>query len=215
MLNMLPSLWTGALWVSYVLYVLCFIPQVFTNYRLKSVSGVSSATVLLYYGGYFLEVLFAYFLDLPLACRVILPIGFLVSLVLVGQSLYYAESKEIFYRTLRLYAGVNTLFIALAILGVWYPYYVGHFCGWVATTAFAFYQVPQIIKHFVSRSVDGFNPALIALEASAAFLEVAAAFAIPLPQQVIYNGVRAFLCAAVLLVQFVLYRDALYQCAAE
>lgn len=201
-----PDFMRGMLWVAYILYVGCFIPQIYTNYKRRSTSGISNVTIFLYFFGYLVEVPYAFFLNLPLSCKIMLPFGALVAFILALQRVYYERSRLSKRRALTWYGGTVFTVLAIAGIGIEYPFYIGHMCGWMGSTVWLIYQVPQVIKVFARKSVEGFNPLLILIGVSAALIEIAAALIIPLPVQALFNGIRGLVLAIIFTFQFLLYR---------
>lgn len=197
----------GLLWVAYILYVACFLPQVVTNYRRQSTDGLSNATIFIYFFGYLVEILYAFFLDLPIALKVMIPMGAGVAGTLVIQRLYYDPQPEYRVRTMAAYGLVLIAFL----IGVWagqhHPHFVGHLCGWVGSLCWFAYQVPQVYKVHTRRSVKGFNFWFILIASIGAFIEVAAAIIIPLPAQGLFNGTRGLFFNLILTLQFYRYHS--------
>jgi uncharacterized protein with PQ loop repeat len=193
------------LWVAYILYFGCFIPQVVTNYRRRSTDGLSNTTIFIYFFGYLIEILYAFFLDLPLALKVMIPIGALIAFLLVLQRLYYDPSPRLRWKVLTLYSGISTAFILVAWWGQQHPYLVGHACGWIGSLCWFAYQIPQVYKVNRTKSVEGFNYWFIIITSVGAVIEVAAAIIIPLPAQGLFNGSRGLFFNLIFTYQFYKY----------
>lgn len=195
----------GMLWVAYVLYVGCFIPQVVTNHRRQSTDGLSNTTIFIYFFGYLIEILYAFFLNLPLALKVMIPLGALVAFALVVQRLCYDPSPQHRWKVITLYSGVVTAFLLTAWWGQSHPYLVGHVCGWVGSFCWFAYQIPQVYKVHSRRSVEGFNYWFVIIASIGAIIEIAAAIIIPLPAQGLFNGSRGLFFNMILTYQFYKY----------
>ncbi|MGD1997427.1 MAG: PQ-loop repeat-containing protein [Candidatus Dependentiae bacterium] len=201
----LQTIMRGLLWVAYVLYVFCFVPQVLTNIERKSTAGVSNATIFIYFYGYLIEVLYAYFLGLPLALRVMIPVGAGVAGTLVLQRFYYDPDPWLRFRAAIIYATALMAVLLLAVLGVWYPWVTGHLAGWVGTIMWFIYQIPQAWKVYKTKSVEGFNFFFIIIAIVGAVIEIIAGILIPLPPQAVFNGSRGLLFCCIFIWQFSLY----------
>lgn len=193
------------LWFAYALYVACFVPQVMTNHRVKSTKGLSNTTICIYFFGYLIEILYAFLLGLPLALRVMIPLGAGVAGTLVGQRIYYETNKWHRLRAIVLYVSLSCFAVAMALWGISQPLLVGHLCGWIGSMCWFIYQLPQFYKVYKTKSVEGFNYALIIIASIGAVIEIAAAVIIPLPPQALFNGMRGLLGALLFTYQFNLY----------
>lgn len=201
----LPSIMRGMLWVAYVLYVVCFIPQVFTNVARQSTDGLSKATVFIYFYGYVIEILYVYFLDLPMALKVMVPMGALVATILVIQQFYYESFSNRRWHMVGQYIIALASIALLVGIGQTQPVFIGNLAGWIGSVMWLTYQIPQVYKIHTTRSVQGFNFLFIIIATTGAIIEVAAAIAIPLPPQGLFNGVRGFMFCMVFIYQFSQY----------
>lgn len=193
------------LWVAYILYVGCFVPQVVTNHRMGSTKGLSNATIFIYFFGYLIEILYAYLLGLPLALRVMIPVGAGIAGALVVQRIYFENRWWRRWQAMSLY---GTLLLIAAFLTGWgmaHPHFVGHVCGWIGTVCWLVYQIPQIYKIHRAKSVEGFNYWFIIIASIGSVIEIAAAVAIPLPPQALFNGCRGLLGSMIFTYQFYKY----------
>jgi len=206
-MSITPGIAHGILWISYALYVFCFLPQVFTNHKIQSVQGLSELTIFLYLFGYLTEIPYVFFLDQPLACKVMMPMGAVVALLLAVQHVYFEPDRARKLRTALHYGGITLAVGLLSLCGFWHPHIVGNIAGWICVVLWITYQIPQVIKVFRSKSVEGFNPWMVSLVGLGAAMEIIAALTIPLPVQTLFNGIRAFCMAGIFAAQFLAYRE--------
>lgn len=201
----LQTIMRALLWVAYVLYVFCFIPQVFTNIERKSTAGLSNTTIFIYFYGYLIEILYAFFLGLPLALKVMIPVGAAVAGTLVVQRLYYDPGPQHRHRVFAIYGTAMGSVGALMLLGQWYPFFTGNLAGWIGTIMWLVYQIPQVVKVQQAKSVEGFNFLFIVIAIIGAVIEIAAGIIIPLPPQAVFNGSRGLLFCSIFIWQFWMY----------
>jgi len=197
--------WHGVLWLAHILFVVCFIPQVFTNFNRRSTDGLSPVTIFIYFCGYLIETLYVHFLQMPLAYRVMIPFGGMVAGTMVMQRFWYLKEEQLRYRLLLSYAATIAVAFMLTVVGMNYPAFVGHICGWVGMLLWTVYQLPQTIKVFREKSVDGFNFGFVLLAGTGSLLEFIASLVRGLPLQTVLNGVRGTAYMGVFLYQFYLY----------
>lgn len=201
----LQTIMRGLLWVAHILYVLCFVPQVFTNIERKSTDGLSNTTIFIYFYGYLIEILYAFFLNLPMALKVMIPAGAGVAGTLVAQRMYYEANHRRRRTALVIYATAMSVIVALGLLGRHHPIFVGNLAGWIGSCMWLIYQIPQVAKVHRTRSVAGFNFFFILIAITAAVIEVTSGIIIPLPAQSVFNGCRGLLFCGIFIWQFSLY----------
>lgn len=197
----------GCLWLSYILYLACFVPQIITNYKLKSTAGVSNTTIFVHFTGYFIEIWYAFYCNLPLELKILIPAGAVVALALAVQRFKYATDRKEWSYLFILYGAITLLWMALGIGGVWFPCEVGTLCGWIGAAMWTWYQLPQVRKMYTQRHSYGFNPWVIAMMLVAGIGEAAAGFGLSLPLQTKYNGVRGVIFSLILMILHYVHRE--------
>ncbi len=198
--------WHGILWLVHILYVGCFVPQVFTNFSRRSTDGLSPVTIFIYFCGYIVETLYVHLLHMPLAYRVMIPLGGVIAGTLVLQRFWYLKEERFRFRLLLIYATVIAVSLLLTIIGMNHPAVVGHACGWIGMFLWTIYQLPQTIKVFRDKSVEGFNFGYVLLAGTGSFLELIASLVVGLPLQTVLNGVRGTVFTLIFLYQFNKYK---------
>jgi len=190
------------LWVAHIFYVSCFIPQLFTNYWRKSTDGVSSTTIFIYFTGYFIEILYVYYLHLPLPFRAMIPLGACVAFILALQRIYYDARGFKLLKLIALYSSIVIFVCIGGLIGRWYPLVVGHIAGWLGTCMWLVYQIPQVWKVQKTESVRGFNFLFVLISGSGAIIEIVSAVVLKLPYQTLFNGLRGFTFTIIFAYQF-------------
>jgi len=194
------------LWVSQFLYFACFIPQIVTNVRLRSASGVSTALLLAFFNGYGTFYLYAYSIDLPLAYLVLPPLQGSALLVLIVQRFWYAKTEPIVWPLVGYMLNTVVLFACIPFV-IQQPAFWGGIFGWIAFVLFVINQVPQTIKVHQEKSVQGFSYGFVFIQGIAAILETIGSIIAGLPVQTLMMALRGVLMFVVFSVQFVLYKN--------
>jgi len=204
-----------ATWVMNICFWISSIPQVFLNWKLKSARGVSDLMLLGYFNGFIAFNYFVFCLDLPLSFKVFVPISFATTLIMIGQRFFYDRGGRKDKHLLRFYA-VNGLFACMLL-----PYamnhvsLVGNIAGWLSAAIWGIYQIPQIVKNHVDKSVIGFSFALVLLIGFGDILGLVTAIGLKMPIQTVCNGFRGVFTFLVLCGQFFIYRRGSQECLTE
>jgi len=194
-------------WGPVVIYFLAGWAQIFKNWQNHSARAVSYHMVFLSMTGNFSKMLYNYFLDLPLAYRLMRPLILVVVAVLMVQGYVYAENKSI-KRNMLVRYGVLFSFCWLFMgLGYYYPIGIGNLSGWISIIALSVYQIPQVVKNYRRQSVRGLSFVYLSMLCVGAVLEFSVGFLLVLPVQSILNGLRGVSYYLVFCYQFWLYGD--------
>lgn len=195
---------TVLMWVALVCYFVCLIPQIITNYRLKSGTGVSEFMLLGYLNAYLFMMFYIFGMQLPLAYLVMAPAALGATLVLIIQRLYYDQAAP---KHLHILYASNIAFFACCLpFAFQHPLEVGMAFGWCNFILSVVNQLPQIAKIHKARSVVGFSFMFVVFNGIAAVCETIAAFAAHLPLPTCVNAVRAFVLFLIFCWQFYRYR---------
>lgn len=194
------------LWASQIVYSVCLVPQIFTNYKEKSGAGTSALFLFGFLNLYFSMFVFIVCLGLPLAYALCVPFQLLVALILILQRLYYDTWKNSWHLWLGLV--MNTIFFfGITFLAYLYPLAVGHTLGWVGFSIGCINQIPQMIKLYKEKSVHGFNIAFVILIGVAAAIELFSTILLCLPAQTLFSALRNLVFVAIFSTQFALYKE--------
>ncbi len=193
-------------WTAQILYLLCFIPQIIENYRLKTGKGLSDFFLLAYLNTFIALFYYIFCLNLPMAYKVLVPTQGLAGLILIIQRLYYNNTPESkFYGFVYL---ANILAAALFLLpAIINPVYIGHLFGLVSFILILINQLPQVIKVISDKSVKGFSYFFVLITAIAAATELYTAFILHLPMQTILSASRGLVYFAIFSVLFWIYKE--------
>jgi len=195
-----------ALWVPLSLYVSAIWMQILKNFHIKSTKGISFCLGLFFYVGVFSGTLYVYFLNLPLAFKVMIIFQAIAITTLAFQQYAYASFQQIKRRTLTLYGFATTLFVLALGLAYFYPFTVGHISGWICIVTLALSRIPQIIKIFLRKTTSGFSLGFVLLGITAELIELTSVIVLKLPIQSIIDASRRLLIDTIFLSQFYLYR---------
>lgn len=191
---------------SQFLYMTCLLPQVITNYRVKSGSGLSDLFAIGYLNGHFAQLFYVYCLSLPLGYKIFVPIQLSIVCTLIFQRLFY---DHFVHKKLLIFYLCNTLCaIALIPIACKIPALCGTAHGWFAMIIFSLSQLPQLYKLFSERSVRGFSFLFVLVMGCGSFLELTGSLILGLPIQTIFNAVRNCTFVIGCLIAFYWYSDA-------
>ncbi len=87
-----------------------------------------------------------------------------------------------------------------------HPWFVGNLAGCVGIMIWAIYQIPQVFKIHLNKSVVGFSFLLVSMVGFGDTLELLVAISLGMPWQTIINDMRGILIYSIFCVQFWLYR---------
>lgn len=192
-------------WIANFLFFIAIIPQIVLNHKMKSTSGLSDLLLIGYLNGYITTLYYCFCLDLPMAYKILVPIAAIALIIMIIQRFYYAD----FQKKDTLLLGIYFLNLGLAIGILPYtlknPIFIGNIAGYFMALIWATYQLPQVVKIFLEKSVLGVSFSLIALVTLGNFLELIAAIYLNLPVQTILNDLRAILIFIIFVIQFKIY----------
>lgn len=196
----------SGLLVANFLYFACFLPQILTNFKEKSGTGVSELLLIGYLNAYLFLMLYIFCIDLPLIYRIMGPLELFATAILIIQRLYYDDSpyvKKLWF----MYAINIAIFLPLIPYALKHRYLVGAMCGWLYFAFSMVNQLPQVFKIHKEKSVVGFSFLFVLLAGLAAILETVAAFMADLPAQTTFNALRGVLLFVLFCWQFKMYRQ--------
>jgi len=203
---MMQEIARALLWIPLTIYLLANIPQVVKNYKRKSLHGISLTMLVMFYTGVAFSLPYIYFLNLPLAYKVLIPIQAMFMITIAGQAYYYSHSNYQKNIILKLYGVSSFLALSLSCAGFYYPYQAGSLAGWILAILLSTNQIPQIIKMWRSKKIGSYSLGHVSLSTSAALTELTIAFILGLPIQSILNTSRNLFFRFIQLYQFWRYR---------
>lgn len=193
------------LFSSWVLLIICAIPQIVLNYKLKSAKGLSDLMLFCSLNSMIFGLFFIYCSSMPLLYKVMSPLAAVIFFIVVAQRIFYSEGKN---DRFPLFLLLNALFfIGLIPYAYYYPCTVGWYAGWVGFFLQCVYQFPQLIKIYHNKSTHGFSLAFVSLNALAGVLEFIVAIEKNLPIVVIISDMRTIVLYICFLILFVYYGD--------
>jgi uncharacterized protein with PQ loop repeat len=195
-------------WISVGTYFAAAVSQTWTNFRLKSIEGLSDLFIMLYLNTYIFYICYIFCLDLPGPYKILEPFSFCLVITIVAQRLWYGEPH--LNRKMSKILGVNGflagLFYFFAMLE---PLMMGQVAGWFTFFCDTMCQLPQAAKMHKTKSVKGFSFFYATFIAIANTSELAGAILLKLPIQTVLMGIKAIAIYAFFIYQFLKYRDAI------
>jgi len=196
---------TAAIWGAQLFYLVCFVPQIITNFRLGSANGLSDVLLFGYLNGY---LAFFYFMICSGSSPILLflcALQFFAWLILIFQRFYYDSTSSV-YRFFAFFL-VNMLvassFLPIAIKN---PMLVGSVSGWIAAVFFCVSQFFQIGKIYITKSVIGFSFLFALFMMVGAALELTVAYVLAYSFQSRLSLWRLVMGCGIYCFQFLMYR---------
>jgi hypothetical protein len=193
-------------WISVGTYFAAALSQAWTNFRLRSIQGLSDLFIFLYLNTYVFYVCYIFCLNLPGPYKILEPISFCLVLTIVAQRLWYGEPH--LNSRIKKILGLNGLAAAgLYTAAAIEPFMVGQFAGWLTFFCDTLCQLPQAAKMHRTKSVHGFSFMYATFIAIANTSELAGAILLKLPIQTVLMGIKAIAIYALFIYQFMQYRN--------
>ncbi len=196
-----------SVWIVNIIYCVGIVPQILLNYRLKSVRGLSDLMLMGYVVGYITYCYHIFLSDknFPMAYKIMGPLSLLMVMVIVFQSFYYNEYKRRLWRM-----GGYVLTFALGILllpfALLYPDWIAYLCGWTYFSIWLVYMLPQGVKIYMEKSVEGFSFIFVTVMSLGVFLELVSALFLGLSLPVILNALRGLAAYVIFCIFFYVYK---------
>jgi uncharacterized protein with PQ loop repeat len=192
------------MWAAQIFYFVCFVPQLFTNFKLKSGSGISELFLVFYLNTYIFLVFYIFALGLPLAYKIMVPIQGFATLILIFQRLYYDQNNPIKLWVFYIFNFFS--FLTIIPYAIKNPISIGALFGWVAFLFVLLNQLPQVFKIYREKSVQGFNYMFVFFTGLAALIETITVFVVGLPIQTKVMALRGVILFLIFSWQFKIYR---------
>ena len=187
-------------WIAQIVFFFGLIPQIRLNFKLKSTEGLSDFLLIGYFNAYSFYLFYIFCLDLPDAHKIMIPASFCVALILIFQRFYYSKDNNF---KLKLFYCLNFLVLLSFIpLAIEKPNFVGHIAGWLMMFGWAVYQIPQVIKNYSEKSVQGLSFAWLSIIAVGDFTEFSVALFLGLPSQTYLSNFRGLFIYTIFCIQF-------------
>ena len=193
-----------AIWMANIIFFISYLPQVFLNYKLKSTKGLSDLFILIGMHGQLACLAYAFSANLPMVYKVMMPLMTFSYMLLVLQRFLYSSYRTD-KRILLIYLFNILIAFSIVIIAVLVYNPLGIFLGWISIFTGLWKKIPQMIKIFFAKSVEGFSLGYIAISISGYFFEMVAAFALGLPAQILFNDLRGLSIYMIFLLQFIFY----------
>lgn len=177
--------------LSMLLYTLSFLPQIVENYRAKSGNGLSDYFLLAYLHTYMTLLIYIFSLHVNIAYIIACPLQALALVILIGQRLYYSREQG---SSLGMFYLMNVLiYIIFTPVILLCPIHAGHALGWASFILGLINQLPQLLKVYWAKSVQGFSYLFVLIMGLAAVAELYAAVRLGLPLQTICMACKGFI----------------------
>jgi len=194
------------IWVPLLFYWFGTVALVIRNARISSTDGISYVFIFLWHVGVSCGFLYVFFLNLPFAYKVVVPLQLLTIHLLIVQEWYYASSRKTRKSLFFLHGLATCVFFISAVSGYWFPIIIGHTAGWIMTGVLAITHIPQMIKVWFRQTTYGYSLWSILWCICAELLELSAVIVLQLPVQSLINVSRRLAIDTTQLFQFYLYR---------
>ena len=195
------------IWIINIIFFISLVPQLLLNYRLKVGTGLADSFILGSLLGQFSYVAYSFSANLPLVYRIMNPIYLILLFLLVFQRFYYSSSierKKMFFK----YSVILILIFMIIFLSISKNHFYCNLLGWLPVGTGLFKKMPQIMKVYFRKSVEGFSLGFIYLNIVGYVFEMFAALFLNLPLQVIVNDLKNIIIFSIFLGQFFLYKKA-------
>lgn len=201
----IQSLCVILFWIAQIFYTACFIPQVRVNFRLKSGTGISDLFLLGYLNAYLFLLFYIFGVGLPVAYKIMVPMQTFFTVVLILQRLVYDKSASAKFFWF-LYSANCLFFIPFIPYALKNPQSLGHLFGWFNLGFSIVNQLPQVIKIYRDKSVEGFSIFFVLFTGFAALCETIGAILACLPFQTWCTAIRGLVLAVIFCFQFFIYK---------
>ncbi len=186
------------------LYCYSAFPQIIANYRNKSGVALSDFYLMLLFNTYAMLLFYFFCLEQPVCYRLSIATQFLTTLTLVVQRFYY--NRDTRFKALLVFYVFNTIlllgFVPWAIVS---SCLVGNATGWIVFGLILINRLPQMIKFYRTKSVEGFSPLFLVLFCSAGIMEMGVVLAYQLPIQTLFMTGFGFTAILIMSFQWWLY----------
>ncbi len=196
---------SALVWVAQILYVICFIPQIVQNFKMRTERGLSDY-MLIGNMNIYLALIFDVFCNgYPYPYKITAFLQFFGAVALVCQSFYYDFSR-VRARKMMLCYGANFLAVLACIpMAMYHTQEVGEFCAWFLLCLFSVSFIPQAFKIYKAKSVEGFSFSFITLFAMANVVELVLWSYLQLPLPYLLYTVQNIVMYIIFFIQFLLY----------
>lgn len=188
-----------------VFFWAALIPQVILNFKLRTTRGLSDLMLFGYFNGYITYIYYVFCFNLPIAYKIMVPLSFMTMMVILVQRFVYEQAYRRDTKLLMLYLVNGCLAILIIPHAFAHTRFIGNVTGWIEIVIWAIYQIPQVLKVRVNKSVVGLSFLLVTLIGFGDLIELLVAIVLRLPVQTIVNGFRGVFIYLVFCVQFLLY----------
>jgi len=190
-----------------MLFFLALIPQIIVNYKAKSAYGMSDFMLCGLFLGYFWDLFYFFSSEnFTLAYKIKTPLAIIAVCVLIYQRIYYSKTVVSRLRFFKIMGIALTISCVLVFLIFKSDFSHELSFGWIATTVWSTYQLPQIIRIFVNKSVAGFSLGFVIVLLFACGIELVNIIVLHLSLPYLIGVSRAILANGILALQFWIYR---------
>lgn len=193
-------------WLPFTLYALAALPQIITNYRLRSAAGVSTGMLFIRLTSIALYLIYIFACWLTPPYRFMMPLYFFMLSVVALQAYIYSTSEQVRSYMCWGFGGVFSFVLILSLLAWRHPQIVGLYCGWLSAQIALFSELPQVYHNWQRKSVAGFNFLFISCIGIGAAIELTTAVILRLPWPTIFTTSRAVTFYIIYCIQFMLYK---------
>ena len=202
---MIISMQEALIFINQAVYCYGLIPQIVGNYKQKSGLGLSDFLLWTMFNAFATLTFYFFCLSLPVGYCVSLTLQLMGSVILIAQRLYYDGLMQNVPLIL-VYIMNIIAFCALIPYSLQYPTMVGNITGWIGLILVIVGRIPQVVKIYKARSVQGFSYGFVLFLGMGSLLELLIVLMYKLPVQTLATASWALLSFAIFTCQFWLYK---------
>ncbi|MBD3272818.1 hypothetical protein GF385_00505 [Candidatus Dependentiae bacterium] len=191
-------------WVVNLSYIVAILPQIYLNYKIKSTKGLSDYYLVGYFNGYAANFFYVFTLNFHLAYRIKAIFAVLAIAFMIFQRFKYDQIYKN-NKIKRLYVSDFSLLFLITPIIFSFPKVAGHVVGWILVFIWSLYQLPQILKIYRRKSVEGFSFFLVSLIGIGNIIELFIAYIFNYPIQTHLIAIRGIIIFLIYMFQFSLY----------
>ena len=169
--SILPSIGNITLNISFVLYLIVYIPQIIHNQKATNIEHLSLGLHFLLYAGYFFDLFYGFSSHFPWQYITVSIVGLLLMKVQHLQLTALFVRKRLFW-----YVIASVLLFIINGIALYYFFIFKHRMFDTSNTFIVGYCFPQIIKNYVSKSAHAISINYVYLNLLLALLDTTSAW---------------------------------------
>lgn len=192
------------LWTSLFLYSSCIVPQIITNYRIKSAQGISDIFIWCYFTGYLLMLLYIFCQPFAYPYRIMVPLETCLMTAVVLQRYYYDGFNRSMGFNIAIALSIALTLLALLFIPL-HSQLIADVAGWLCFVTFSLNPFPQLFKIIKSKTTYGFSFWFITLTTFAQLCELIGGIIQKVPAPTLGMAIRGLIIYGVYVYLFIKY----------